>query len=79
MHIELDADETWALLSALVKRVAEEPSLTDKDRASIRQWRSAKMKPGSELTRALTAKVNEDLARTMKNQARSQIQKSDWR
>ncbi|MSQ62216.1 MAG: hypothetical protein EXR43_06560 [Dehalococcoidia bacterium] len=79
MRVELDTDETWALLSALVKRVAEDPTLTDEDRARIRRWRSERMKPGSETTRALTAKVNDDLARTMQNQARSQIQKSDWR
>ena len=79
MHVEFDNDETWALLSALVKRATEEPTLTDEDRARIRRWRSEKMKPVSETTRALTAKVNEDLARTVKNQVRSQIQKPDWR
>ena len=79
MKVEIDNDETWALLSTIVKRAAEEPSLTDEDRARIRKWRSEQMKPGSEVTKALTTKVNEDLARTMKNQVRSQIQKSDWR
>ena len=79
MHVELDTDETWALLSLLVARVTEEAPLPDEDRARIRRWRSERMKPSSETMRDLTAKVNADLERAMRAKERSHIQKPDWR
>ena len=79
MRVEIDIDETWALLSVMVNRVTADPALPDEDRAAIRRWRSDKMKPSSEAVKALAAKINEDLARAIKKEERSQIRKSDWR
>lgn len=79
MRVELDADETWALLSMLVAQVAEQATLSDKDRAAIRKWRSEGMKPASEPLRELTAKINADLDRASRSKERSQIRKPDWR
>ncbi len=79
MRVELDADETWALLSMLVAQVAEQATLSDKDRAAIRKWRSEGMKPASEPLRELMAKINADLDRASRSKERSQIRKPDWR
>ncbi len=79
MRLELDTDETWALLSLFVNRVAEEVKLSDEDRARVRRWRSEKMRPSGEAVRQLAAKVNDDLARAAKAKQRSQIQRPDWR
>lgn len=79
MRVELDADETWALLSLVVARAADEADLADKDRASIRKWRSEAMKPSSAAMQDLMAKVNADLERAAKSKERSQIRKPDWR
>jgi hypothetical protein len=79
MKIELDADETWELLSVVVARLAGGASLPDKDRAALRRWRSDSMQPGSEPVRLLTRKINGDLAEAQARQKRSPIRKPDWR
>lgn len=79
MRIEIDKDETWALLSFFVQKIADEVELPDGERAKIRKWRSDVMKPSSETGRILTAKVNEDLERAASAKERSAIQKPDWR
>jgi hypothetical protein len=78
MLLQLDEDETWALLSLFVSRVADEVPMSDKDRATIRRWRSDKMKASSPAMRELTLKVNEDLQRAIKGKERSKIRKPDW-
>ena len=79
MKVELDTDETWELMSLVVARLADEATLSAPDKATLRRWRSAEMKPGSDRMRALTAKINEDIAQAMARKQRSAIRKPDWR
>jgi hypothetical protein len=78
MKVELDSDETWALMSHVVDQLLQETDLPDADRARIRRWRSEQMRPASEPMRLLTRKINEDLARALQTKQRSQIRKPDW-
>jgi len=78
MKVELDGDETWALMSYVVDRLLKEMELPDADRARIRRWRSEQMRPAGEPMKLLTRKINEDLARALQTKQRSQIRKPDW-
>ncbi|OGO51321.1 MAG: hypothetical protein A2148_10455 [Chloroflexi bacterium RBG_16_68_14] len=79
MKVELDADETWELMSCIVARLLEEVSLAHSDRAKVRRWRSQAMQPGGESVRLLARKVNDDLAAAFERKKRSQVRKPDWR
>ena len=79
MKVELDADESWELMSLVVVRLLDEASLADRDRARVRRWRSESMRPGDEPMRLLTRKINDDLAAVAERKKRSQIRKPDWR
>jgi len=78
MKVDLDSDETWALMSYVVDRLLQETELADADRARIRRWRSEQMRPAGEPMKLLTRKINEDLARALQTKQRSQIRKPDW-
>jgi hypothetical protein len=78
MKVELDGDETWALMSHVVDRLLQDTDLPDADRARIRRWRSEQMRPASEPMKLLTRKINEDLARALQTKQRSQIRRPDW-
>jgi hypothetical protein len=79
MKVELDTDETWALMSLVVARLVDEAKLPAGDKAKIRRWRSDEMQPGREPMRVLTDKVNADIAQQMARKTRSQIRKPDWK
>jgi hypothetical protein len=78
MKVELDTDESWALLSVVVKKLLDEANLNDEDRANLRRWRTDDMRTNGEAFRTLLQKVNDDLERVQKKNQRSQIQKHDW-
>lgn len=78
MHVQIDDDEAWAMLSTVLQKVLDEASLSDDDRAALRRWRSEQMRPGREPSKALLDRLNTDLERVMKNKERSAIQKHDW-
>jgi len=78
MKVELNSDETWALMSYVVDRLLQETDLPDADRARIRRWRSEQMRPAGEPMKLLTRKINEDLARALQTKQRSQIRRPDW-
>jgi hypothetical protein len=78
MKVELAVDESWALLSVVVKKLLDDTALTEEDRANVRRWRSEEMRTGGSAIRALTEKLNDDIARQQKRNERSQIQKHDW-
>jgi hypothetical protein len=78
MKVELDIDESWAMLSVIVAKLLEDGGLSDDDRANLRRWRSDEMRRSGDSIRALTLKLNEDLARVQRHRERSQIQKHDW-
>ncbi len=79
MKVELDVDEAWELMSLVVARLLDQTSLSDKDRAGIRRWRSDSMQTTGESMRHLGRKMNEDLAQVVDRKKRSQIRKPDWR
>ena len=79
MKVELDADESWELMSLVVARLLDGESLADRDRARVRRWRSESMRPGDEPMLLLTRKINDDLAAVAERKKRSQIRKPDWR
>ena len=79
MKVELDTDEAWELMSRVVARMVDEPSLSDRDRSKVRRWRSDEMRPSGDAMRLLARKINEDLAETFERKNRSQIRKPDWR
>lgn len=79
MKVELDEDEVWELMSLVVGRLTDETPLADSDRAKLRRWKSESMRRGSDAVRALTRKVNEDLAQQQEWRRRSPIRKPDWR
>ena len=78
MKVELAIDESWALLSVVVKRLLDETTLSEEDRANVRRWRSEEMRTAGSAIRTLTEKLNDDIARQQKRNERSQIQKHDW-
>jgi hypothetical protein len=78
MKVELDSDETWALMTCVVDRLLQGTELSDADRSRIRRWRSEQMRPGGEPMKLLSRKINEDLARALQTKQRSQIRKPDW-
>ena len=78
MKVELHEDEVWNLLSAVAMRVLDEAGLEDEDRGKLRRWRSDEMRVGRDGIRALTDKLNADVARNQAAKERSAIQKHDW-
>jgi len=78
MKVELNSDETWALMTYVVDRLLKETDLSDADRARVRRWRSNDMRPASEPMKLLTRKTNEGLVRALQTKQRSQIRKPDW-
>jgi hypothetical protein len=78
MKIELDTDETWALMSHVVGRLLDEVQINDADRARIRRWKSDEMRPTSQEMRVLMQKINDDLNKAIERKQRSQLRKPDW-
>ncbi len=79
MRLELELEEGRELLSLIVDRLAKEAGLSDKDRATVKRWRSEQMKAGSDGMKELTEKLNADLERALKAKEKSAVQKADWR
>jgi len=78
MRVQIDEEETWAMLSTVLMKVLDDTSLSDQDRAALRRWRSEQMRPGRDSSKALVERINADLERVMKGKERSAIQKHDW-
>jgi hypothetical protein len=78
LKVELAIDESWSLLSVIVKKLLDEAALGDEDRANLRRWRSDEMRTSGNTIRTLTDKLNEDIARVQRGRERSKIQKHDW-
>ena len=79
MRLELELEEGRELLSLIVDRLAKQAGLSDKDRATVKRWRSEQMKAGSDGMKELTEKLNADLERALKAKEKSAVQKADWR
>ena len=78
MDVKFTDDEISEALTVLVSRMADQAGLSDKDRAMLKRWRSARMKLGSDDMAELVDKANEDFAQMFTRRQRSQIQKHDW-
>jgi hypothetical protein len=79
MKIQFTDDEINEALLVLVNAMADEAGLSDKDRATLKRWRSTRMKLGSDDMDDLVRKANEDFTQAMARRERSQIRKPDWR
>ncbi len=79
MRLELEQEESVELLSLIVDRITQEAKLATKDRATVKRWRSERMKAGSDAMKELTAKINVDLERALQTKAKSAVQRADWR
>jgi hypothetical protein len=79
MKVEFDTEEAWSLMNHVINNLVESPELSDADRARIRRWKSDEMRITSQEMKVLTAKINEDLAKSWERKSRSQIVKPDWR
>ena len=78
MRLELEPEETRELLSLIADRITDAAGLSDQDRAQVRRWRSESMRASSAGMRELTAKVNADLERILRDKEKSAIRKPDW-
>src|SRR5690349_12569225 len=78
MKVEIDIDESWTLLSVVVKKLLDDVKLSEEDRANLRRWRSEDMRTNGKALRDLLQKLNDDIERSQKNKQRSLIQKHDW-
>ena len=77
--INLDIDESWALMSFVVNRMLDEVEVDKSDRAKIRRWKSNEMRTSSDEMKALHDKLNADLERLWVTRRRSEIVKPDRR
>jgi hypothetical protein len=79
MKVEFETEESWNLMNLVVNQLIETSELSDSDRAKIRRWKSDEMRVTSQEMKVLSAKINDDLAKTWERKSRSQIVKPDWR
>jgi hypothetical protein len=79
MKVEFDTEEAWNMMNHVINQLIETSELSDSDRAKIRRWKSDEMRVTSQEMKVLSAKINDDLAKTWERKSRSQIVKPDWR
>ncbi len=79
MEIKFSDEEVNEMLTVLVNHMADEVGLEDKDRATLKRWRTKEMRLGSDDMEDLVIKVNDDIAQLTERRSRSQIRKPDWR
>jgi hypothetical protein len=77
--IELNTDESWEMMSRVVKYMLDEVEIEKGDRAKIRRWKSNEMRTASEDMRALGEKINGDVSRLWDVRRKSEIRRPDWR
>ncbi len=77
MKVEFTVDEVWAMMDNVVDQLAD-LSLSKKDLAALRRWRSDQMSPGAPSMRLLAEKVNMELRRVADRNEVSPIKKPDW-
>lgn len=77
MRVEFTVDEVWSMMDNIVDQLAD-LSLSKKDLAALRRWRSDEMSPGDPSMRLLSEKVNAELRRVADRNEVSPIKKPDW-
>jgi hypothetical protein len=78
MQVQFTDDELNEALIVLVARMVEEASLSDKDKALLKRWRTGAMRLGSDDMNDFVHKANEDLKKGFERRQRSPIRKPDW-
>lgn len=78
MNVQFTDDELVEALTVIVNRIADDAGLSDKDRATLKRWRSSRMKLGSDDMIDFVHKANEDIARQNQTREKSQLRKPDW-
>jgi hypothetical protein len=78
VKVELEVDETWALLSVITQKLLEEGDLSEEDRANLQRWRGEELRRSGDAIRSLTQKLSDDLQRVQRTRERSKIQRHDW-
>ncbi len=78
MDVRFNDEEINETLVVFINALAADAGLSDKDRAMLKRWRTAKMRLGSDDMLDLMNKANEDFAKNLSRRARSQIRKPDW-
>ncbi len=77
-EVRFSDDEVMEALTLLVNKMADEAGLSDKDRAMLKRWKSAKMRLGSDDMADLVMKTNDDFQRGLERRQKSPIRKPDW-
>lgn len=78
MNVQFSDDELVEALAVIINTIADGAELSDRDRAMLKRWRSAKMKLGSDDMDDFVRKANEDLSRSIATREKSQLRKPDW-
>ncbi len=79
MEIRFIDEEINEIAAVIINKMADGAGLSDKDRAMLKRWRSARLKPGTDDMEDLVRKANDDFAQGVSRRQRSQLQKPDWR
>jgi hypothetical protein len=79
VEIRFNDEEINEIAAIVINRMADGASLSDKDRAMLKRWRSSKLKLGTDDMSELVSKANEDFAQGLSRRQRSQLRKPDWR
>ena len=78
MQVQFTDDELNEALTVIVNHIATDVTLSDKDRAMIKRWRTSKMRLGSDDMDDFVRKANDDLRTSFERRQKSQIRKPDW-
>jgi hypothetical protein len=79
MDVKFSDDELVEALGVIVAQMADEAGMPDRDRATLKRWKSSKMKLGTDDMNDFVIKANEDFARSTATRQKSQIRRPDWR
>lgn len=77
MKVEFTVEEIHSMFQEVVDQIVA-IDLDKKDRAAIRRWAAADMKPGEVLMRRLSDKINEQVQHAHDRSEVSPIKKPDW-
>ena len=77
MKVEFTAEEVWQMMDSVIGELVQ-LNLGQKDRATLRRWRSDDMALGAPAMTLLTEKVNAELGSVHGHSEVSPIQKPDW-
>lgn len=77
MKVEFSVEEVQNMFDTIVDQLVD-LDMDKTDRATLRRWRTERMKAGSPMMQLLAEKVNAELQRTHDRSEVSAIKKPDW-